>query len=237
MKFHTRVTMVVMTIFIIITPVSVLCAKDTSLPAPSAVTKQLTPDVTASKQTQTSLQPGAANKAAATEDIRDIRGPVSIPWPWWWAVYVGGGIVLLLLVWGIWKLTKSNRTLRIKLACETAFEQLERARALMISGKAEAFSVAVSNAIRTYIEMRFNLSATRHTTEEFMRLLATGSKDSLCNYRSELQDFLTHCDLAKFARHALTVEQMEAMHTNAWQFVDKTKPVQKETPDSTGEEL
>ncbi|MCD6486201.1 MAG: hypothetical protein J7K35_02590 [Syntrophobacterales bacterium] len=227
MKFHIKGTIVAIAVLILVTSGTVLAAKNISLSAPQAVTKQLTPNIAAARQVQAPPQSDVTNMATTTEDIRDIRGPVNIPWPWWWAVYTGSGILLFLLIWGIWKLTKRNRILRTKLACETAFEQLERARALMVPGKAEVFSVAVSDAIRTYVEKRFDLSATRHTTEEFMRSLTTGSKDSLDAYRKELQDFLTHCDLAKFARYLLSIEQMEAMHASAWQFVEKTKPVQE----------
>ncbi|MEA2014751.1 MAG: hypothetical protein U9N38_05555 [Thermodesulfobacteriota bacterium] len=233
MKYYIRITIAVFTTLILIIPGTVLAAKNTSSPDLPTVTKQLAPNIAATQQAQTTPQ----TDIATMEDIRDIKGPFSIPWPWWWAVYTGGGIILLLLVWGIWKLTKRSRALRIKLAFETAFEQLESARALMVPGKGEAFSIAVSDAIRVYIEERFDLGTTRRTTEEFMRQLTTENKNSLGNCRDELQRFLTHCDLAKFARYALSIEQMGAMHSSAWQFVEQTKPVQEKTPDSTGDTL
>ncbi len=175
-------------------------------------------------------QSGTMPQAKIEEDIRDIRGPISIPYPWLWAVYAGGVLLLLLIAWAIWRLILKGRPLRPKSSHKIALERLEKARALMRPDKAEEFSVAVSDAIRTYIEKRFNLGATHHTTEEFMRRLASGRPLILSEHTRVLEEFLGHCDLAKFARYTLSVEQMKAMHQSAWQFVEKTIPCPEDEP-------
>ena len=178
-------------------------------------------------QNQKSPAPGASQVLQGSppaQDIRDIKGPISIPYPWLWACYAGGGALLLLIAWAVRRWLRNGKSFRVKSAHEIAFEQLERARALMRPEKAGAFSVAVSGAIRTYIEKRFRLTATHYTTEEFMERLVSDRPAILSSHSEVLEDFLGHCDLAKFARYNLSVDQMTAMHQSAWQFVENTIP-------------
>jgi len=178
----------------------------------------------------TALSPQAASGTGATlrpapaDDIRDIRGPLHIPDPLLWLYYAVGALLASAAAGVSWRWFKRRRILRAKQAFEIAFEQLEQAKSLMKPELADAFSVAVSDAIRTYIEKRFELPVTRHTTEEFMARIQAEPAGGLAEYNDLLHDFLGHCDLAKFARFLLTVDQMKAMHESAWQFVDQTRP-------------
>jgi hypothetical protein len=167
---------------------------------------------------QTTIQPAAA------DDIRDIRGPLHMPDPLVWLYYAIGACLALGAAAGAWRWFRRHKTLRAKRAFEIAFEQLERAKALMKPELADAFSVAVSDAVRTYIEKRFEVRVTRHTTEEFMARIGSEPAGDLAGYSDLLQDFLGHCDLAKFARCLLTIDQMKEMHRSAWEFVDRTRP-------------
>ena len=162
-------------------------------------------------------------------DIRDIRGPIHIPDPTLWLFYTLGGILLLLLAWAAWKWFNKRKAFRAKAAFEIAFEELEKAKALMTPEKAEKFSVMVSNTIRTYIEKRFSMRATRKTTHEFMTIVAAEPSGELNRHEKPLYEFLGHCDLAKFARQTFNVEQMQKMHQSAWRFVEETiaKPEEK----------
>lgn len=157
-------------------------------------------------------------------DIRDIRGPIHIPDPRLWLFYVLGGILLLLLAWMVWKWFNKRKLHRSKEAFEIAFEELEEAKTLMSPEMAERFSVMVSRTIRTYIENRFRMRATRKTTREFMAQMATEPVSELNLQSKPLREFLCHCDLAKFARQTFSHEQMKKMHKSAWHFVDKTRP-------------
>jgi len=207
-----------------------LAANNVTAPSPKSFQNQKSPAPGASPVLQGSPPAQAKAPSAIAQDIRDIKGPISIPYPWLWACYAGGGVLLLLIAWAVWRWLRNGRSFRVKSAHEIAFEQLERARALMHPEKAEAFSVAVSGVIRTYIEKRFQLGVTHHTTEEFMRNLASDRPGTLSEHSDVLEDFLGHCDLAKFARYNLSVDQMTAMHQSAWQFVENTIPcVEDET--------
>ena len=183
--------------------------------------------------TSPNTQPGSSLNGAACPldlsaapkgDIRDIRGPIHIPDPTLWLFYALGGILLLLLAWAAWKWLGKRKAFRAKTAFEIAFEELEKAKALMTPEKAERFSVMVSDTIRTYIEKRFNMRATRKTTHEFMTIVAAESSGELNRHEKPLHEFLGHCDLAKFARQAFNVEQMQKMHQSAWRFVEETIP-------------
>ena len=89
---------------------------------------------------------------------------------------------------------------------------------------AGTFSVMVSDAVRKYIEMRFEMEVTRNTTEEFMNRIAQDPSGEIKQYQNLLNGFLGYCDLAKFARYALTLKQMEEMLQSALHFVDTTRP-------------
>jgi hypothetical protein len=164
------------------------------------------------------------------QDIRDIRPPYHIPPGWLWLAWAGGGLALVVLGYGAWR-WRSRLGLRVKLPYEIALEQLEKARRLMQPEQARAFSIAVSEIVRDYIEKSFPVPAAHRTTEEFLRDLATRVDSPLVAHQPVLADFLRHCDLAKFARWVLSVPQMEAMLQSAGTFIVATgKPVADRSP-------
>jgi len=164
------------------------------------------------------------------QDIRDIRPPYHIPPGWLWLAWVGGGLTLVAIGYGAWR-WRNRLGLRKKLPYELALEQLEAARRLMQLEQARAFSIAVSEIVRDYIEKSFPVPAAHRTTEEFLRDLATRPDSPLVTHQPVLADFLRHCDLAKFARWVLSVPQMEAMLQSAGAFIVATgKPVADHSP-------
>ena len=82
----------------------------------------------------------------------------------------------------------------------------------------------LSGCLRQYIENRFQLRAPEQTTEEFLEQLKTSDALKL-EHKQELQKFLEHCDLVKFARYQPSNEQINESLTMAEAFVDKTKSV------------
>jgi hypothetical protein len=173
--------------------------------------------------------PAATNAvAAAAEDIRDIRGLVPIPSSWRWLWYTLLALALLLAAWWLIRWWKRRRQARLipkpKLPHELALERLEAARALMNPAQVQAFAFAVSNAVRFYIEDRFQEKAARRTTEEFLHDLLEKSSANLAQHAALLEDFMRHCDLVKFARWTLSVPEMQGMHDSARKFVEETRP-------------
>src|SRR5580704_2703799 len=106
---------------------------------------------------------GAVHAAAAEEDIRDIRGPKYISPDWNWTA-IGAAVVLLVVVgYCLWRWRRNRRPAPL-LPFEITLQRLEALRALMQPARAREFSTAVSDIVRSYIEQRFNVTATRRTT-------------------------------------------------------------------------
>jgi hypothetical protein len=176
--------------------------------------------------------------ASAPADIRDIRGPKEIPSPWLWPVWVTGGIALAALCYGIWRWNRHRSLSAAKLPYEIALDRLEKARELLQPDSAREFSFEVSEIVREYIEARFHVWAARRTTEEFLHDLLDPSDHLLADHRGLLADFLHHCDLAKFARWVLSIEEMETMLQSARTFVIETgKPVITQTTVTQGQSV
>ena len=159
------------------------------------------------------------------EDIRDIRGPVPLVnlWPWIIAGLVAAAFLTSLILFH-----RKRRRLatipRNRLPHEIALEKLQYAQLLIDPGHVREFSIAVSDAVRSYIEDRFQVRAAHHTTEEFLRDLISSRESPLHRYSQSLKDFLDFCDLAKFARWSLSVPQMQSMHASALRLVEETIP-------------
>jgi hypothetical protein len=177
--------------------------------------------------TQSSVAAVAPNATAGTtEDIRDIRPPIHIPYGWLWAAYVAGGLVLAGVLFAAWRWYRRRDHSRRKPLYELTLDQLEAVRGLMEPLKGYQFSIAVSEIVRNYIEQRFQVRAAHRTTQEFLHDLMDETHAALTVHHPLLAEFLDHCDLAKFARWQLSVAQMEAMYQSARTFVIETgKPV------------
>jgi hypothetical protein len=169
-----------------------------------------------------------AAAADAAQDIRDIRGPkLVLPW---WLVPAAALLLALLALAGLWiyRRLRRGRAARALLPFEVALERLEHIRPLMQPENARAFSIAVSDIVRSYIEPRFSITATHRTTEEFLRELLESPKPELLRHRALLSEFLQQCDLVKFAGLSLTLADMESLHGSARAFVLQT--AQSEPP-------
>ena len=154
--------------------------------------------------------------SAPAEDIIDIRPPIHIVAPFPWLASIAGALFIIGVTAAAWKLWRRQRS---KLAYEIALERLENTRLLMREGNAEPFSLAVSEIVRRFIEEVLPVRAAHRTTDEFLRDLASLAYLPLAPHRGSLEDFLRHCDLAKFARWSLSISQMEAMLESAKAFV------------------
>ena len=151
-----------------------------------------------------------------TDDIRDIHGPILHHAHAWWPYALAAAGVLALVI-GVLVV---RRLLRRRAAppAELALRTIEQARA---DSDSERFSTAISSAVRTYAEQAFRVRAPRRTTEELLADLM--SDDSpVARHRDELGQFLHFCDLAKYARYALSDADRAGMAESAETFVRAT---------------
>ncbi|MCR9245812.1 MAG: hypothetical protein NXI31_12340 [bacterium] len=140
---------------------------------------------------------------------------------------VGAGVLLLLA--GLWWFARRGGRSAPAVATATpahvvamrAFERL-RTAPRTTPAEIETFYVEVSDVLRRYLEDRFGLHAPERTTEEFLRELESG--DALAReHRGDLRQFLTQCDLVKFARHRPTDEDHTRTFDVAVGFVESTR--------------
>jgi hypothetical protein len=176
---------------------------------------------------------GASTARAVTansaEDIRDIRGPKVLLADWVLPALIAGVAIIALGVYGIWR-RRRNRLARDLSPDEIALQRLEEIRTLMQPARAREFSTAASDIVRNYIEQRFDVTATRRTTEEFLRDLLATPHASLARHQSLLGDFLHHCDFVKFAAMSLGVQDMESLRQSARAFVLATAGTEEASP-------
>jgi hypothetical protein len=166
-----------------------------------------------------SIMTGAGIIAApVAEDIRDIRGPIYVLPGWVLLALIGGAVLVALGLYGLWR-ARRNRSARVLLPHELALQRLEEIGALMQPARAREFSIAASDIVRLYIEQRFCVTATRRTTEEFLRDLLGSSDAALARHQGLLGEFLHQCDIVKFAAQSLTLQNMESLRQSARAFV------------------
>jgi hypothetical protein len=158
-----------------------------------------------------------ARAVSATDDIRDIRGPIALPQWWPWLMYVGVALALCACGWLLWRALR-RRKQRPLTPYARARQQLMAADPLQSSSPPDVFAERVSLAVREYVEARFELPATHRTSEEFLSDLL--GSDSLAPQRPLLSGFLQTCDLAKFAGRTLQREAMHELHAAALHFIE-----------------
>jgi Domain of unknown function (DUF4381) len=164
-----------------------------------------------------------ADLAEAAEDIRDIRGPKSVPAASWvLPAVIAGAIIVALCAYAVWRRRHRVTQRRPLTLSEQTLERLEETKPLMFPPTAREFGIAASEVIRNYIEKRFNVIATQRTTEEFLQTLLQSSNETLARHRPLLAQFLQQCDFVKFAGASLAVTDMESLFQSARGFVLQT---------------
>jgi hypothetical protein len=158
-------------------------------------------------------------------DIRDIKPPIEIPngFEWLWIAFgIFAALAILFFIFRWWQ----KRCAQIAFvppipAHIRAKKKLGEALALISQPK--QFCILVSDAIRFYLEERFDFHAPERTTEEFLREL--GGTDLLAPEQKEsLGKFLESCDLVKFAKYEPRENELRELHGSAVKLVKETEP-------------
>ncbi|MBI4598418.1 MAG: hypothetical protein HY737_08475 [Candidatus Omnitrophica bacterium] len=165
-----------------------------------------------------------------TLDIRDAKPPVFlVPWR---AILIGGALLLLIGAGlGVWWV-RQRRVIAPtspppRPPHEEAFEDFARleAEGLLPQHREEEYVVRLSAIARVYIERCHGLRAPEMTTEEFLHA-ATTAQALAPDQQQLLRDFLTACDLVKFARYRPSVQEGHALMASARRFVQQTMPAE-----------
>jgi len=146
--------------------------------------------------------------ADETGDIRDIRGPLTLP-----VSVIQLSLLLLALVVALavalWLLRRSRRRgdepavipdRPLRPAHELALEALARVEAstLLERGQVKEYHIEVSEILRTYVERRFSVPALEMTTREVADGLQRVGVET--DIQVGFRRFLERCDLVKFAK-------------------------------------
>lgn len=166
-----------------------------------------------------------SNVASSTNALRDIKPPVEIPNGLLWFWIVLGLVVLLAVGFWLWRRSRSKQAQAPAVppvpAHVRARQRLDAALGLIHQPR--EFCTAVSDAIRQYLEERFNFRAPERTTEEFLHeLVATELLTP--EQKESLGEFLQRCDLVKFARYEPREPELHELHGSALRLVEETEP-------------
>jgi hypothetical protein len=162
---------------------------------------------------------------AGTNDIRALKPPVEIPNFWIW-VWVGIGVlVVAAAIFAIWWSSRKKVAMPpivpIIPPHEEARKKLQEALAMLDQPK--PFCVLVSDTVRVYLEKRFDFRAPDRTTEEFLYELKATDR-LLPDQKESLGEFLSVCDMVKFAKYEPGKPELQALHNSASRLIDETEP-------------
>lgn len=157
--------------------------------------------------------------------LRDIAPPIDVfPYPPW-MVAVAAIVALLVvgaLVWFIVRAVRNRPAPAPPTPRSIAFRALQKLRAQVRQSAPYAFSIAVSDVLRTFLSAEYRVQATQQTSPEFLAAIAQSVKFEDTDRRL-LGDFLERCDLIKFARIDADFGDSERLLESAAAFVQGGK--------------
>jgi hypothetical protein len=155
----------------------------------------------------------------AAEEFHDIAPPVDYSLIPPWVVFLGVFAVLTVLgLLGWWIAQKRKPAQPPQLPRQRALDALERIAGDIEQMTAYQFSIRVSDILRRYVTDQYALPLTRQTSVEFLNALRNSASFSE-GEKSLLADFLSRCDLIKFARYDATTADSELLLEEAMRFV------------------
>jgi hypothetical protein len=142
-------------------------------------------------------------------------------------VILGAGV----LVWMLWYKRKKEvgpKADEIKPPHVIAYEELKRLKEMNLpeKGQVKEYYTRLSDIVRHYIENRFSYRAPEMTTEEFMETVKKApelEKDE----KKLLKDFLSSCDMVKFAKYGPTPIEILDSFRLAERLVDQTRIIEE----------
>jgi len=183
---------------------------------------------------------------SGTPTLRDIKPPATIPmqvssWVWW---ILGAliALVVLVLLLGFWKKPQSVAEVlppEFQIPADTwALQQLRKIRLgpILKEKQTKALALAVSEIVRRYLDRRFQMNTIDMTTEEILDILK--ETPILRELDSLFGDFLSLCDLIKFAKYQPPDEKLVSLLDQAETIVKETAPAHttQQQPSETQEE-
>jgi hypothetical protein len=158
-------------------------------------------------------------------ELRDVTPPEQLPPGPVWRVPVYLAALPLALAGALLGIVYLRRRARRQVAPPPdvwALGELERIERLPLSEQAgvERLHTLLSDVVRRYLELRFQLPAPEQTTAEFLAAVQSSSLPE--EQQAMVRDLLERCDLVKFARAQPSVEECQALAAAARRFVHES---------------
>ncbi|NOR76813.1 MAG: hypothetical protein GQ525_16845 [Draconibacterium sp.] len=182
-----------------------------------------------------------------TKGPTDIKMPYDAPLslkevtPYILGVILIGAIIFLIL-YSI-KRRKNNKPIFARpqkpkeAAHIVAIRELNRIKTEKIwqKGKAKQYHSEVSEALRVYVEDRFEIPAMEQTSDETIESFRVNKQLLSDKLFSKLSQILKLADLVKFAKYKPLPDDDSLSLSNAYTFVNETKKVEEKKKDEGGE--
>lgn len=174
--------------------------------------------------------------------VKPDAAPVAVMEDVRWPLYVGGGVLTALLgaLLGSMLLSRWRRRAKVvyvpplRPAHEVALEKLERLGAsLTLSDDMRPFYFELSETLREYFGGRYGFDSLELTTDELLFELRRFGRKPLVI--SEVEGWLSSCDLVKFARVSPSEEDSRAALETGIKFVVTTVPPAQPVVETTDE--
>ncbi len=176
-------------------------------------------------------------ETSVVEDLepRDIKPPIELPRTIWPYILVAALVVAALVAYRyLMKWWRSRRKPEVEIEPEEprvprraahvlAFERLKELERDDSIGRGEIpeFYVAVTDILRLYLMDRFGVDAIDMTTAELGPAMEDASVEP--EEVGWTLGYLSHADLAKFAKHVPESEKARDDFAAAWEFVERTR--------------
>lgn len=189
----------------------------------------ITPKELATETVKIVAKPTEATEIPPEELTKiEVLPPVELkdPWSRWWYAAIPGAAVVALLAWMALRRRRMESIKEVEVipAHEWARRQIASlvAEDLITRGQVQEFYYRISAIVRGYIERRYAVNAPEMTTEEFLSATA-GDFRFATGPAGVLQDFMTACDLVKYARQRPAAGEWNDLLRTAVQFVEQTR--------------
>jgi len=163
----------------------------------------------------------AQTASRAPDEIEDIRPPITDSPSLMIAGILACLLVIALVAYFALPNSKPKAVLPL-LPKEAARKQLEALKQRIQIENGYAFSIKISDLLRSFIEQQFGIKAVRQTTNEFLIEASKNSHFDLAQ-QERLRHFLLTCDSIKFAQANAGIRESEALFEQAAAFVEEAK--------------
>ncbi len=169
-----------------------------------------------------------------TKAIKDIKPIAEVPYDWTYVIWISiGSLILLIIGYFIYRYIQKKRALAklpravkeiVRPAHEIALEELEilEAEKIWQQGNLKLYHTTISDILRQYIFLRWNINAMEMTSDE---ILHHGFINILKSDQQELLGYVLRlADYVKFAKAQPISHENEQSMRSAVQFVESSIP-------------